>query len=659
MNRSVILIPVCISSVLADDRIDISRNNIILYFFVFILLVAGIYLIWHTIIVYTSENISKENELEEKIDKEKLKVLKKDVSWIKIDKQPFRLSGMLHILTNKIGEEIKQNRHVLYYDIDKKLKRYIVGDNDYLEQILEILCRHLIALNTDSEIVLRLSKEGRYLVFELYNEKAVLSKKEVEKLNSLVQLSENMSEYANTYVKAKKIAISMAGRLTLESYRKGGTSYRLEIPFHQDRDEQSNQNILKEKIEGKSVLFIGKTKNEIKRIEYIFHTFGLNIEHMHSNEFENKRPDISKFDMVVLHSSDLLPKQISFFKKLKEKREDSLQIIIIHELFESEARIEVSKSIADAEIWKPIIIGDVEEILYQIYILQSKAVKGINNVEIFDPAVFKIRGRRRITKKDISKFAGAYIAVAEDSKVDQRIMRNILAHEGLKVFFVENGQEMLELLEKEPIDMIFSDINMPMMDGLLMTKKIRQNKLWKDIPIVSISSMAFGHEVKAMQVAGMNAAITKPIISEEVYEAMERFLTVLPKWNSASSSGLKHIEKIPHHDPKILNVRQALCKYANSDAYEKVLLESRTAIKNSTDQFTKLILGEKYKALPEYINSILPLYKKIHAPEMEKMLNEVLDYLSQKNRSHVMEYAILYKKNLKALLLEIDQYLAK
>ena len=648
-----------ISSLWANDNMDVSKSNIILYLSFFILLAVGIYMIWRKTVSDLETNESKENEVEEKTDKARLKILKDDIDRIKIDRQPFRLSGMLHILTNKIGEEIRKNGHVLYYDIDKELKRYIVGDNDYLEQILEILCRHLISLNTDSEIVLHLSKEGRYLVFELYNKTAQLSKKELERLNSLMQLSENASEYANTYVKAKKIAKSMAGRLTLECHKKGGTRYRLEIPFHPDRDNRSNQNVLKEKIEGKSVLFIGKTKSEIKRIEYIFHTFGLNIEHMHSDEFESKRPDISKYDIVVLHSSDLLPKQISFFKKLEERRKDNFKIIVIHELFESETKIEMTKPIADAEIYKPVIIGDVEEILYQMYILQSKAVKGINNVEVFDPAVFKIRGSRRITKKDISKFTGAYIAVAEDSKVDQRIMRNILAHEGLKVFFVENGQEMLEILEKEPIDIIFSDINMPVMDGLLMTKKIRQNKKWKDIPIISISSMAFGHEVKAMQVAGMNAAITKPIISEDVYEALERFLTVLPKWKSTSSSESKYIEGIPHNDPKILNVRQALRKYANSDAYEKVLLQVRSEVQNSTEEFTNLIYMEHYKALSEYINNLLPLYKKIYAKEMEKMLNEVLDYLSQKNKSHVMEYTFLYKEKLKAVLLEIDQYLAK
>jgi len=649
---------VCMSNLLADDTLDTSKSNIVLYLFFLILLLVGVYLIWRKTVSHSDEDELKENEIKEKTKKARLRILKDDIERIKIDKQPFRLSGMLHILTNKIGEGVRQNRHALYYDIDKELKRYIVGDNDYLEQILEIVGKHLISLNTDSEIILSLSKKGRYLVFEFYNEKIFLSKKEVERLNTILQLSENVNEYANTYVKAKKIAKAMSGRLILESHKKGGTRYRLEIPFHPDKDNRSNQNILKEKIEGKTVLFIGKTKSEIKRIEYIFHTFGLQVEHMHSNEFESKRPDISKYDIVVLHSSDLMPKQISFFKKLEERRKDELKIIVIHELFESETKIEMTKPIADAEIYKPIIIGDVEEILYQIYILQSKAVKGISNVEVFDPAAFKIRGNRRVTKKDVEKFDGAYIAVAEDSKVDQRIMRNILAHEGLKVFFVENGQEMLELLEKEPIDMIFSDINMPVMDGLLMTKKIRQNKKWKDIPIISISSMAFGHEVKAMQVAGMNAAITKPIISEDVYEAMERFLTVLPKWNSASLGSLNRMDGIYHNNPKILNIRHALRKYEYSDIYEKVLLEVRLEVQKSTDQFTKLIYEEQYKALSEYINTLLPLYKKIYATEMEKMLNEIIDYLAQKNKSHVMEYAVLYRKNLKALLLEIDQYLA-
>jgi len=62
-------------------------------------------------------------------------------------------------------------------------------------------------------------------------------------------------------------------------------------------------------------------------------------------------------------------------------------------------------------------------------------------------------------------FRGAHIAVAEDSKVDQRVMRNILDVDGIRIFMVDNGKAMIDLLKTEEIDIIFTDINMPIMDG--------------------------------------------------------------------------------------------------------------------------------------------------------------------------------------------------
>jgi len=54
-----------------------------------------------------------------------------ETKTIKIENQPFRLSGLLHILTNKISNPLKEQRHRLYYDVDCEVGRYIVGEVFY------------------------------------------------------------------------------------------------------------------------------------------------------------------------------------------------------------------------------------------------------------------------------------------------------------------------------------------------------------------------------------------------------------------------------------------------------------------------------------------------------------------------------------------------
>ena len=576
-----------------------------------------------------------------------------EIRNIKIENQPFRISGLLHILTNRMSKLLKDNKHTIYYDVESDVGRYIIGDNDYIEQVLEILLKHSMDLSTDSEISLKISKsKNKFLVFEVVNKKGFMEKAMFKEYThakrTLTQLSENL----NTFIKAKKIAEAMNGSIELKSSKKSGTQYSFTIPYFEDKDNKSNQQELKKHLEGKHALFIGKDEYDTKRAQYIFKTFGINIENMKLSDFENKKPDMQKYDMAILRSSDITYAHISFFKNIYEDKKSNFKIIIVHELFESEEKMALSKSIAHAELYNPTIIGDVEEILYQMFLLQSNAVKGINNMEIFDPKTFALKGTG--IKDNLEKYKGAHIAIVEDSKVDQRIMRSILKINGITLFCVINGAEMIELLEKEEIDLIFSDINMPVMDGLTMTKKIREVKKWEKIPIVSISSMAFVHEIKAMQVAGMNASIAKPIVAEEVYRAVERFLVMTPK---IQERRLKSYQDNFHYNKEVLDIDKGLKEAENDVHYQKVLSETMDILKNTIDPFSKMVYDEEYRALGEFSTLALELYEKIHAPEMIKMFHELSEYVATKQRTYLIEYVFIYRKNWKKLQIEIERYM--
>jgi len=347
-----------------------------------------------------------------------------ETKTIKIENQPFRLSGLLHILTNKISNPLKEQRHRLYYDVDCEVGRYIVGDNDYIEQVLQPIMQYLVMLNSQSEVVLHISKEKeRAIVFDAYNPHATVL-------------------------------------LEFKSSKRTGTHFIFSIPYIADKNTKSNQEKLKRELKNKRALFIGKDPYDTKRVQYIFNIFGLKIEHMELDIFEQKKPDLSKYDMAILRSADLMPKHIGFFKNFRQRQKEHFKLIITHELFESEQRIEMTKPIADAELYNPVIVGDVEEILNQMFILKSKAVKGISNMEVFDPSSFIVSGKRTPSKQDMEYFRGAHIAVAEDSKVDQRVMRNILDVDGIRIFMVDNGKAMIDLLKTEEIDIIFTDINL-------------------------------------------------------------------------------------------------------------------------------------------------------------------------------------------------------
>lgn len=565
---------------------------------------------------------------------------------IPLDNQPFRLSGMLHILTNKVTDMLKSQHHHIYYDIDREVTRYIVGDNDYIEQVLELLVNEAGKLNTESEIIVKITKyKESALVFDIANPKSATNKEKYS------------NQKHEEYEKAQQIAAAMQGTIEIKSGKLSGTHFIFTIPYVKDPKSRSNQSKLRSILAGKKALFIGKTKDEMKRAEYIFETYGIKFDDILAQTFEKRKPELKKYDMAILRSSNLTPTQIEFLKKVRLRKENELKIIIIHDLFISEKLINRTKVIADAEIYAPMIIGDVEEILYQIFIKKSKAVKGINNLEIFDPKTFTLQGSSTYTEEILEKYKGARIAIAEDSKIDQKVIRNILSSDNIKLFCLNNGQEVIELLKKETIDILFTDINMPVLDGISLAKKIRSEPKWQHIPIISTSSMVFPHEIKAMQAAGISAAVSKPIVAQDIYEALEKFLEVHPDRKREM-----HIKKqiqvdYSQFDSNILDVRAGVEHAGNPMQYRELLQETLDVIQHTPEKLRILIKEEKFEEIKSFSASMKRIYDNIYARDMVHMFTELSYGVKTNSNLFLHEYILLYLKKFNQLENEIKKYL--
>ncbi|MEA2048367.1 MAG: response regulator [Campylobacterota bacterium] len=580
-----------------------------------------------------------------------------EIKNVNIENQPFRLSGMLHILTNKIGDLLQANRQSIYYDIKREIGRYIIGDNDYLEQVLEILVKNALSLNRDSEVILKISKiKTSFLIFEVFNEKGMMQKEEYANYLDATRLLTKHTQQLNAFIKAKKIAEMMKGSIEVTSKRRVGTQFTLKIPYYADEEKKSHQDALKASLQGQRALFIVKDMHHTQQIEYIFETYGITIVTMNLEDFEKKKPDLRHYNMAIVRSADLNYKHVSFFKTIYQNPKSNFKIIIMHELFESEDTMMLSKSIAHAEIYNPAIIGDVEEILYQMFIRKSNAVKGISNMEIFDPDTFTIKGRKntKVSDDNLDWYKGAHIAIVEDSKVDQRVIKNILNIDGVTLFCLNNGEEMLQILETEEIDIIFSDINMPVMDGLLMTQSIRAKKRWEHIPIISISSMAFAHEVEEMKVAGMNATISKPIEANEVYAALDNFLVMTAQIRNRKTDK-QQIKFLINKE--IIDINRGLEEAVSALQYQEDLLKTLNLLDETRASFEKMIYDQQFRALAQYARISLERYKKIYATEMIQMFTEFIDFISQKQKVYVMDYIYLYQQKWTRLKKEVEKYI--
>ncbi|MCL2497350.1 MAG: response regulator [Symbiobacteriaceae bacterium] len=120
---------------------------------------------------------------------------------------------------------------------------------------------------------------------------------------------------------------------------------------------------------------------------------------------------------------------------------------------------------------------------------------------------------------------GMRVLVAEDNVINQMIVENLLERVGISVTLAENGYEALKILQEgerqEPFDVILMDIQMPVMDGLTATMKIREDPRFANIPILAMTAHTAAENREESRRSGMDAHLTKPIDADEVYAALQ------------------------------------------------------------------------------------------------------------------------------------------
>lgn len=114
------------------------------------------------------------------------------------------------------------------------------------------------------------------------------------------------------------------------------------------------------------------------------------------------------------------------------------------------------------------------------------------------------------------------ILVVEDNPINQKLLILILKKAGCCVTAVWNGQEALEAVHKEHYDIVLMDGEMPVMDGLTATRKIRKTFDAKSLPIIAVTAHAMLHDHERFLNAGMNPYLTKPIQKQILFSEILR-----------------------------------------------------------------------------------------------------------------------------------------
>ena len=157
------------------------------------------------------------------------------------------------------------------------------------------------------------------------------------------------------------------------------------------------------------------------------------------------------------------------------------------------------------------------------------------DVPIYGSKIFNIIAESKLIEKDVQKsenkietkenFSGQ-ILVAEDNPNNQLLIKIVLQKLGLDVTIVENGQLAVEKYQNEKYDLIFLDINMPVMDGLTALKLIREyeKEIQRYTPIVALTANTINGDREKYIDEGMDNYLSKPLERNQLISILNLYL---------------------------------------------------------------------------------------------------------------------------------------
>ena len=149
------------------------------------------------------------------------------------------------------------------------------------------------------------------------------------------------------------------------------------------------------------------------------------------------------------------------------------------------------------------------------------------------------------------------ILVAEDNAMNQLLITQLLKKFNTKIIIANNGAEALQIIAQQNISLVLMDVQMPEMDGVTATKKIRAT-YGDSLPIVAMTAHVMENEKQKCLVAGMNDYLTKPINEVLLYNTIKRLLPNPAEHKkevtvSKSYIGYTYISEVCNNQPEQIN----------------------------------------------------------------------------------------------------------
>ncbi|MGM0596958.1 MAG: response regulator [Myxococcota bacterium] len=452
-----------------------------------------------------------------------LDLSKIDANKVYLEEKPVNLRRLLEKAVYS-QENLSSGRKVeLFCRCSKDLPEYISGDPLRITQILTNLLSNGLKFTETGcvslECTLLEKKSARATIqFEVNDTGIGIPQEKINKIfNSFTQADNSIAgNYGGTGLGltiARQLVYLMGGTIEVDSKEGEGSTFRfiIESEIMEPADEVPS---LSEIISGKLAVL---SENQVFRNKL-------------ANFFEDEKLEVVKKDFQEILDEenledyffvldDLYFKEFcSRLKKLKKqnKTKISSKILLLKSIgfFLEEIRPELKLySTIMLETNKPVISWKLRNNLLEAFSTEPQY------------SVSTSTGRlKKAEDGGKLQFSDKRVLIAEDNRINQKVLRKMLEKLGCKTEIVENGSQALAMLEEKQFDLVFMDLQMPDMGGVETAKHIRLKYNINELPIIAFTAHTSVDDKKKALEVGMNDFLKKPADMTDIKTALNKYL---------------------------------------------------------------------------------------------------------------------------------------
>tara|TARA_B100001063_G_scaffold224701_1_gene232915 strand:+ start:1484 stop:4108 length:2625 start_codon:yes stop_codon:yes gene_type:complete len=430
-----------------------------------------------------------------------LDISKIESGKFEISKTKFNLLDLLEQVVQLYSINTKQKNIRFFYNLDERIPDYVISDETKLKQVLSNILSNAIKFTPkDAKVSLTVNliseKDNiRKIEFSIKDEGIGISQEYQKKIfEPFSQADGSISrKFGGTGL---GLAISMnilkmlGSEIQIQSKENEGSRFFFYLDFEIPKKNKEEKNL---KYDFALCDIVNDTENIRDHLRYVLKDFGTIYE---KEEIDSR----DHMDMIFCFGDP------EFFDKLS-RRKKRLNCPVVYVGNMEKLKNNIMKPLMDYYLDVPIYGSKIFNIIAE--------VKSIEKDNKKDFQIHEVK----------NNFTGK-VLVAEDNTNNQLLIELILKDLGLDSCIVENGKLAYEKYKEEDFDLVFLDINMPVMDGLGALKLIREyeEEFKKYTPIIALTANTINGDKERYLKAGMDFYLSKPIENQELLKILSIYL---------------------------------------------------------------------------------------------------------------------------------------